>query len=287
MNPLNVAITGARGYAGGHIASAVEQRGHRVIELVRQPAADSNRPQIAFDLERGVEPDVLKALNVNALIHVAWDFRQTHPEDIRRVNRDGAVRLFDAFMAAGVENAVFISTIAAFDGCRSEYGRVKLEAERAAIERGFWVVRPGLIQGGTPGGIVGTLSKLVRRLPVVPILGYGKRILNPISADVLSSVVARLVEEHPSSPEEALVLVAQHRRLSLDAIVRDVAKESGLGPRLLVPVPWQPVWLMLRTMESLGLSIGLRSDSVISLMNQDPAPPIRPRPWFTPEPAEV
>jgi hypothetical protein len=81
-----------------------------------------------------------------------------------------------------------------------------------------------------------------------------------------------------------LVVVAEHRRLSLDAIVRDVARKSGLGPRLLIPVPWQPVWLTLRAMESLGLSIGLRSDSVISLMNQDPHAPIRPRPWFTPEP---
>jgi len=282
MSRRRVAITGARGYAGSHIAAAIERREHVVIELVRRPAEGATRPQIPFDLDRGVEPAALRAAGVDALVHVAWDFRPTRPEEIRRVNGEGSIRLFDAFEAAGGGTGIFISTIAAFDGCKSHYGKIKREVEDAALRCGYWVARPGLIRGDTPGGIVGTMLKFVRNSPVVPILGYGRRVLNPVSANELSAGVAQLVEEPPAGTDEALVVFAHPQRLSLDQVVRELIEEHHLGHRLLVPLPWQPVWLGLRAAERFGLSIGLRSDSVISLMNQDPNPPIRPRPWLIP-----
>ena len=58
------------------------------------------------------------------MVHAAWDFRPTRPEEIRRVNGEGSIRLFDAFEAAGGGTGVFISTIAAFDGCKSHYGKI-------------------------------------------------------------------------------------------------------------------------------------------------------------------
>lgn len=278
-----VAITGANGYAGAQIARAIERRGHTVIELIRRPEPGAPRAQVAFDLERGVDPETLRACRADVLVHTAWDFRARGLDALRRVNREGAVRLFDAFLQAGGRTGVFISTIAAFDGCRSDYGRVKYETEREALARGFRVVRPGLIRGGTPGGIVGMMLRLVRRLPVVPILGYGHRVLNPIEAEVLGDSVAQLVEREPAGPGEALIVVARPGRLSLDEIVRDMIAEHGLGRRLLIPVPWRPVWLALRLAEALHLPTGLRSDSVISLMNQDPDPPIADHPWFHPD----
>jgi NADH dehydrogenase len=287
MITRTVAVTGAHGYAGSHIVAALERLGHRVVELVRRPRPDSPRLQILFELGRGAEPGALADARVDALVHIAWDARQTRLEDIRTVNRGGAVRLFDAFQAAGGTTGLFISTMSAFEGCRSNYGRVKLEVEREALGRGFWAVRSGLIQGPTPGGMVGQpMLKLLRRLPVVPVVGYGKRVLNPVTSEELSHCVAHLVERPPADQDEALVLVAHRRRVSIDDIVRDLASKAGLRRRLLLPVPWQPVWLVLRILESAGLSVGLRSDSVISLMNQDPDPPIRPRPWFTPDPPE-
>ena len=54
MSRLRVALTGARGYAGTHIAAAIERRGHEVIELVRRPVEGGTRTQIPFDLGRGV-----------------------------------------------------------------------------------------------------------------------------------------------------------------------------------------------------------------------------------------
>jgi hypothetical protein len=40
----------------------------------------------------------------------------------------------------------------------------------------------------------------------------------------------------------------------------------------LVPVPWRAVWLALKTAETLGVRLNFRSDSLVSLINQNPHP---------------
>jgi hypothetical protein len=79
----------------------------------------------------------------------------------------------------------------------------------------------------------------------------------------------------PKNPIDALVIAADGVPMSLDDVLRETIAEQGLGRRILIPCPWQLVWAGIRTLETLGISIGLRSDSVISLMNQDPSPRFR------------
>ena len=110
MSRLTVAVTGAQGYAGSLIANALEARGHTVVELVRRPKIDAPRKQVMFDLSQQLDPSVLRDLGVNGLIHVAWDFKQVTSDTIRRVNRNGSIRLFDSFLAAGGGTGIFIGS---------------------------------------------------------------------------------------------------------------------------------------------------------------------------------
>ena len=79
----------------------------------------------------------------------------------------------------------------------------------------------------------------------------------------------------PKNSSDALVIAAEPTPTSLDDILRKAITDQGLGRRLLIPCPWQGVWICLRGLETIGISIGLRSDSVISLVNQDPKPQVR------------
>ena len=54
-------------------------------------------------------------------------------------------------------------------------------------------------------------------------------------------------------------------------LLENLARRQGFKPRF-VSVPWQAVWLGLRTAELMGLKLGYRSDSVVSLVYQDPRP---------------
>lgn len=270
---MRIAVTGAQGYLGSEVSQKLRSEGHEVFELVRRPSGSPH--QIQFSLGEPIDPSAFASRGIESLVHVAYDFRQTDWDSIRRINCDGSIELFNAFKKGGGRIGIYVSSIAAWEGCRSLYGRAKLLTETSAIDHGFWILRPGLIRGGTPGGIVGTMLRFLRKLPAVPVIGYGLKCLYGVRVDPLCEAVSKMAVRSPRDREDALVIAAEEMPMSLDEVLRETLVEQRLGPRILIPCPWQPVWAVIRFLEVLGISIGLRSDSVISLMNQDPKPRLR------------
>jgi hypothetical protein len=54
-------------------------------------------------------------------------------------------------------------------------------------------------------------------------------------------------------------------------IMKSLARACGKKV-IFVPVPWRLLWLPLRIAESVGVRARLRSDSLVGLVNQNPAP---------------
>jgi nucleoside-diphosphate-sugar epimerase len=259
-----VAVTGANGYVGSRIARALQQSGARVVRLQRARTDDAVR---RFALGEPIERTVFDG--VDALVHCAYDFGASTWGDIHRVNVEGSIALFRAAHEAGVRRMVFISTMSAFSGCRSMYGRAKLEVEGAARALGVAVVRPGLVYGGESGGMIGALRKLLKLPLVTPLVGSGRQVLYLVHEDDLGAMIATLCasDRVPDSP----VIAAHARPFELREILRILGRQTGRRTALL-PVPWQLEWLALRGAETAGLRMRLRSDSLVSLMNQDPSP---------------
>src|SRR5262249_44894364 len=147
-------VSGAGGYLGSRAKAALQQRGWQVIDLTRKPQPGS--PAIAFRLGEEVSSEDLKG--ARALIHCAYGFKLVSWERIHAVNVSGSEKLLRAAREAKVE-LVYISSISAFEGCRSLYGKAKLETEKIAHSLGAIVVRPGLIWGEPPGAMFGSLVK--------------------------------------------------------------------------------------------------------------------------------
>ncbi len=136
-------VSGTSGYLGSRVKSELQQRGWRVIELTRRPGAGSLA--VEFHLGADVSPSPLAG--ATALVHCAYDFTQLDWPGIRRVNVAGSEKLLRAARDAKVERVIYISSISAFEGCRSLYGKAKMETEKSALSLGATVLRPGLILG--------------------------------------------------------------------------------------------------------------------------------------------
>ena len=204
------------------------------------------------------------------MIHAAYDFSQTHPSSISRVNVDGSRVLLAAAREAGVERIVLVSTIAAFPGTRSLYGRAKLEIEQAAIESGSAIVRPGLVWGAEGAAVFGALQRAVTRLPVVPLPAPADFEITLVHETDLALLVGRLLESWPAGSGELFVAASQ-QRLQFADLLDSLAQRAGRHPRFL-RLPWRPVWLGLRALEALGVRPPFRSDSLLSLLASDRDP---------------
>ncbi|MET7423689.1 NAD(P)-dependent oxidoreductase [Dactylosporangium sp. NPDC005555] len=263
-----VAVTGASGYLGSRLCQTLAGIG-QVARMGRKI------PSARFTFGGGTSAGFFRRHSVTALVHCAWDFTLHKRTDLMARNVGGSIRLMEQARAEGVQTIVFISTISAFPGCRSDYGRAKLAVEAAAHRLGALVVRPGLIFGDQPGGVVGALDALVRTLPVVPLIGNGRQVLYPAHEDDVGALIRRLVVQPALVVPGAPVTAAHERGWTLREILLELAARHGRTVGV-VPVPWRSVWLPLKTAELLGVRVPFRSDSVVSVLNQNPSPDFSP-----------
>jgi nucleoside-diphosphate-sugar epimerase len=236
------------------------------VELTRHPQAGG--AAIQFRLGDEVVPSGLTG--AKALVHCAYDFTELSWANIRAKNVTGTEKLLRAARQAGVERLVYISSISAFEGCRSLYGKAKLETEAIAQSLGAVVIRPGLIYGEPPAGMFGRLVRQVEGASVLPLFGGGSQIQYLVHDADLCAFIVRCAEGAVTAPE-APITVANEQPWTFRQILEEIARTKGKRVTF-VPVPWRLLWAGIKCAELCRVPLNFRSDSLVSLMYQNPAP---------------
>jgi len=266
MKPPICAITGSNGYVGSCIKNYFAAHGWEIRELTRQPQPGSHG--VAFQLGADLSPASLAG--VAALVHCAYDFKPLTWAEIRTVNVGGAEKLLAAAQAAGVGRIIVISSISAYEGCRSLYGRAKLEIEAIAQRHGALAIRPGLVYGDRPGGMFGKLQAQIRRTKIIPLIGDGSQLQYLVHEEDLSAF-AETFAAGKLVTTGRLFSAAHPQPWPFKELLLAIAR--GLGKKIsFLPLPWRLIWLGLKTAEACGLRLNFRSDSLVSLMYQNPQP---------------
>ena len=265
--PRKFLVTGANGYVGSRVVEYLREQAYTVYELRHRISDEQNEFIFSYTLEEEVRESIFE--NVDVLIHCAYDFRWTKWEDIKRVNVDGSIRLLKAAKKNGVKRIVYISTISAFEGCKSLYGQAKMQVEQVASDLGGAIVRPGLVYGKETQGMVGALNKGISISKILPLVGKGDYIQYLAYDEDLCQLILKLSQEKtvPNQP----VIAASPNKKTFQEILHILAKMHN-KKILFIPIPWRFMWLGLKLCEILGIKLGFRSDSLVSLVNQDPQP---------------
>lgn len=256
------AVTGAGGYVGRIVGTALAADGFQVIRLVRRPEEGSG--DRSYDLRRDPGANLLEG--ADTLIHCAYDFSVTSEADIWAVNVAGTRRLLKAAAASGVRRTILVSSMSAYPGTDQLYGRAKLDTERTALDLGMVVVRLGLVYGPGWGGMIGSLKKMAS-LPLVPIVGAGSYQYTVHEDDLADAfVVLAHASELPSIP----LGLANPDPVPFRLLMEGIAVAAG-RPRLRpIPIPWKPLYAALRLGERTPVKLPFRADSLLGLVR--PAP---------------
>jgi nucleoside-diphosphate-sugar epimerase len=259
MPELTYGLTGASGFVGSRIANELRKEA-AVRELGRHS-------QYRFALGKPLDRAVLQGVDV--LVHCAWDFTPKSWAEVKRVDVEGSLALFDAARDAGVGRIIYISSMSAFEDTKSNYGRAKLAIEKQASKHHpeVVIVRPGLVYDRQSGGIVGAMRSVMGKLPLVPLIGGGQKFYMCHAEDLAKAVRELSTGPVPNHP----VMAAEPVPRTFKQILTTMAAADGRKPAFL-PVPHQVAYAGLRAAEALRVPLKLRSDSIIGLINNDPDP---------------
>jgi len=252
---VRVAVTGASGFIGAHLAAALAARGDRARCLLR-PASDRSR------LPAGVEPVVAADLGdaaalerlvrgCDAVVHLAGLTRSWTPRELYRVNRAGTAALCAALARVhpAVGQLVLVSSqAAAGPSCRSRprreedppapvtaYGRSKLAAERVRHrhpELPITVIRPPAVYGPGDRDIF-AYFRLVRA-GLRPELVPSGRLSMMYVGNLVDALLLAL--ERPQHAGQRVFHVADRGVVTMSEVAQWIAAAYG-RPTWRVPVP--------------------------------------------------
>jgi len=259
-----IAITGATGLLGRHLCRYFLQHQWEVRGLVRELSiaertfANTGIRIFKCDLPEIIDEHALE--HVNVIIHCAYMTRFTNLSEAKRVNEEGTSLILRASRAAGVRRFVFVSSTGAHADARSYYGRSKYLLEGLMDPRHDLVIRAGLILAGD-GGLFQRMVSMLRRLPVVPIIGGAQKIIQTVHVENLCQGFERAI----ACDLTGSLTIAEPQGLTMRELLQLIAAHLGRR-RVMIPLPDLPILMMLRLLEAFGLPFPLSSENLLGLV---------------------
>lgn len=262
-------VTGATGFLGGYVCRELRRRGIAFGAFVR------SRDKAAWLSREGVpvhDGDVtdrdacVSALrSYDAVLHFAAAADVSDPEVNRRINVEGLANVLEACRSNGLRRFVFVSSTCAGRERRDAYGETKLEGEALVREAGLdaTILRPTMIYGRGSKEFE-TFVRVVRHSPVVPLIGDGRNVIQPVFVADAVRVLCDVVTA--ASTVGRTYDLAGPEPVSFDDFVQEVARAQGRRRRTIVHLPPTPFLVVARLLGRLATHVPLTVDQVMAFL---------------------
>lgn len=235
-----ILVTGATSVIGGALLRRLTQRGGPVRCLVRDPRRlGPERVRVQIALGDLADPQSFRnALRgVRTVVHLAAAIRDQPAGSIEELTGIATWRMVTAAERAGVQHFVYLSTLGASSHNRARLLRAKALAERAVLESDMphTVLAPSIVYA--PGDrFLTALQRMAMVLPVVPVIGRGRALFQPIWADDVADCIVATLEDHALG--RTRLELAGPETLSARAMIELVLRAGGRErPMVALPTP--------------------------------------------------
>jgi len=193
-----VLITGATGFVGGYLRVAISDLPLRL--LVRDPAKYTQLASDRVELTVGdiTQPETLRGVmdGCEAVVNLVGIIEERGEASFEKIIHHGAANVVAEARKSGISRLIHMSALGAAPNPEYGYLNAKWRAEEAVRASGIpWTIfRPSVIFG--PGdGFITVLARLIKRAPVIPVVGDGASKFQPVSAPEVAAAFARALAD--------------------------------------------------------------------------------------------
>ncbi|MEL6423175.1 MAG: complex I NDUFA9 subunit family protein, partial [Pseudomonadota bacterium] len=198
-----VTLFGGAGFIGRYAVRQFAEKGYRVRVAGRRPdLAGHLQPMGSVGQIHAVQANIRYPKSVEAavegadiVVNLVAVLASRGKQTFSALHVDGAKTVAVAAKAAGAEAMVHISGLGAAENSRSEYARTKAAGERAVLQAfpEAVILRPSVVFG-PEDEFFNRFASMARISPVLPIVGGGKTLFEPIYVDDVARAIVAAAE---------------------------------------------------------------------------------------------
>lgn len=249
-------ITGATGYIGRHLVARLVSQGERPRCLVRD--IDKAKTILPADKVELVKGDTTQTAALNAamqgidtVVHAAFitaDRKSPGGNFYNETNVNGTIHVVEAAKLAKVQRIILLSGLGTRPDKPGSYMQGRYEAEQAVMKSGisYSIIRPSVLFGKGASFVVG-LANLAKTSPVLPLIGGGKMMFQPIYVEDVVTVITKILE-NPQTTSNKIFTIGGPGYYSFTQVFDEITKAMHIH-RLKVYAPTPLVGLGAAVME--------------------------------------
>ncbi|WP_058050093.1 SDR family oxidoreductase [Janthinobacterium sp. Ant5-2-1] len=256
---MRILLTGASGFIGTHVSTALLAEGFQLACTTRRapPRAPTGQEQRVHLIEADFARDTAKAAwlprlaGIDVVINCVGIIAEHGPQTFAALHTQAPRALFAACAESEVQLVIQLSALGADDGAVSPYHLSKKAADDflASLPLRAVIVQPSLVYGDD--GESARLFRMLASLPVYPRFGRAPQPVQPVHVDDLTDVIVALVRGAGAlgGQKTRRVPVVGPQALPFAAYLAALRSAMGLGRLRVAPLPrWlmPPVLLLAR-----------------------------------------
>lgn len=191
---MRILLTGASGFVGSHLLHALQQNGYPVTVCTHRKhvrfAIKTHTITVDFMQLQRAEDWVDHLEGIDVVINSVGIIAESRHQSFEALHHQSPAALFHACETAHVQRVIQISALGADQTAVTPYHLSKKSADDVLRNSSlnWFILRPSLIYG--KGGKSSALFQKLANLPIIPLLGEGQQMIQPVHiSDVVATVL--------------------------------------------------------------------------------------------------